>query len=353
MSRPTRWREPGLPRVYAHPVQKHTLEVTNSTEFLNGRSDRACRRVGIWRPGQRGGGAVSVRPVSEPPLPHYPVNEPPTLAPAAGAWRSTRSPEGQVSLNWTVRGDNAEVVITWTGDPSPDQADAAADEIGRLVAELEGGLRRDPVRVMLVADHPGDTDHPLAGAVANSAGLSAHRDLFELRRPLPIPTESPLRNGSPPLELRPLNVGADDEAWIRVNNRSFAGHPDQGAENVDTLRSRMAEPWFDPGDFLVLGDADSRGELAGFCWTKVERDVDPTFGEIYVIGVDPRHQGQGLGPALVLAGLDHLASTGVTTAVLYVDESNRAARHLYDRLGFTVHHRRRVHTRPTERGQRP
>jgi len=74
----------------------------------------------------------------------------------------------------------------------------------------------------------------------------------------------------------------------------------------------------------------------------------PGSGEIYVIAVDPAHHGEGLGAALVLAGLDHMTERGVTTATLYVDETNTAARSLYNRLGFVVHHRRRVRTTPME-----
>jgi mycothiol synthase len=69
--------------------------------------------------------------------------------------------------------------------------------------------------------------------------------------------------------------------------------------------------------------------LSGFIWTKIEKDD----GEIYAVGVDPGHQGRGLGTALTAAGLTHIASRA-RRATLYVDGDNAAALATYARAGF-------------------
>src|SRR5439155_1739859 len=53
---------------------------------------------------------------------------------------------------------------------------------------------------------------------------------------------------------------------------------------------------------------------------------------------DPGFQGLGLGRALVLAGLDHLAGRGLEMAMLYVDADNASALRLYEKLGFATDH---------------
>ena len=56
---------------------------------------------------------------------------------------------------------------------------------------------------------------------------------------------------------------------------------------------------------------------------------------MYVVGVDPAHQGRGLGGPLTALGLAHLARQGLAEVELYVDGDNTAARRTYARLGFT------------------
>ena len=167
-------------------------------------------------------------------------------------------------------------------------------------------------------------------ALAASTGLVPGRRLLQLRRSLP--TGQPVT-----VSTRPFRPGADEAAWVDVNNRAFAGHPEQGGWTVDTLVAREAEPWFDPAGFL-LHERD--GRLAAFCWTKLHEPDESTperLGEIYVIGVDPDFQGLGLGSQLTLAGLDAIVARGVETAMLYVDADNTTAVAMYERLGFTLH----------------
>ena len=167
-------------------------------------------------------------------------------------------------------------------------------------------------------------------APAASIGLVPGRRLLQLRRSLP--TGQPVT-----VSTRPFRPGADEAAWVDVNNRAFAGHPEQGGWTVDTLIAREAEPWFDPAGFL-LHERD--GRLAAFCWTKLHEPDESTperLGEIYVIGVDPDFQGLGLGSQLTLAGLDAIVARGVETAMLYVDADNTTAVAMYERLGFTLH----------------
>lgn len=199
-----------------------------------------------------------------------------------------------------------------------------------------------------VADHGGGrvvawqfdpTEHD--DAVLCEAGFAPARDLHEMRVCLPLPEAPAWPEG---VEVRAFRPGVDDAAWLEVNNRAFADHPEQGGWTAATLVRRTGEAWFDPGLFVMAFDA---GTLVGFNWLKVhEADTDgPRRGEIYVIGTDPAAQGRGLGRALALEGLARVAVRGITTAMLFVAAENRTAIALYRSLGFHLHRIDRAYER--------
>jgi mycothiol synthase len=180
-------------------------------------------------------------------------------------------------------------------------------------------------------------DLPAAAALASAAGFERVRALWTMRRPLQTPLGTPeLAEG---ITVRTFRVGHDEDAWIAINRRAFAGHPEQGAWTRADLDLREREPWFDPDGFFL---AERDGRLAGFHWTKVHGSHPgapahghEAIGEVYVVGVDPAEQGIGLGRALTLIGLRYLRSRGLPEVMLYVDEANTAAIRLYESLGFT------------------
>lgn len=171
-------------------------------------------------------------------------------------------------------------------------------------------------------------------------GLHRVRSLYQMRRPLPL--ENSVVAATRSVTLRAFRAGEDDDGFLGVNNRAFSWHPEQGGWTKEQLRERMAESWFDPDGFLIhesLNIDESLSVIDGFCWTKVHPPsaTDPAMGEIFVIAADPSTHGTGLGRALTVGGLQHLAGRGLSVAMLYVEHDNAAAVGLYRDLGFDVH----------------
>ncbi len=179
-------------------------------------------------------------------------------------------------------------------------------------------------------------EHPGAAALAERHGFTRARVLWQMRRSLLSPLSAPQWPAG--VRLRPFVVGRDEPEFLRVNNAAFDWHPEQGGWDVDQMKLREAEPWFDPAGFLLAVDADDR--LLGFHWTKVhgsgvgEHSHEP-IGEVYVLGVDPAARGMHLGNALTRAGLRHLRDRGLSQVMLYVEADNDAAIRVYTGLQFT------------------
>ena len=182
-------------------------------------------------------------------------------------------------------------------------------------------------------------DLPGAKNLAEKNGLKHSRTVIQMRRSL----TDPIPEIDSKIPIRSFLPGIDNESWLRLNNEAFQGHPEQSNWSDRDLAIRTKEVWFNPKGFLI---AEIESELAGFCWTKVhgghthkhsdgesEHDHDP-IGEIYIMGVNPKFQGRGIGKAVTIAGLKHLRYEGIFSAMLYVDADNTGAINLYTSLGF-------------------
>ena len=175
-------------------------------------------------------------------------------------------------------------------------------------------------------------DLPAAAGLARATGFTRVRALWQLRMPL-AGRALPDPRYPAGVSVRTFRRGADEEAWLEVNRRAFAHHPEQGSWIREDLELREAEDWFDAAGFFI---AERDGRVIGFHWTKVhpaEAGGSP-IGEVYVVGVDPGQQGGGLGRALTLTGIAHLQRLGLDQVMLYVDESNTPAVKMYASLGF-------------------
>jgi ribosomal protein S18 acetylase RimI-like enzyme len=85
-------------------------------------------------------------------------------------------------------------------------------------------------------------------------------------------------------------------------------------------------------DVFVATDGD---RVVGFTAVDLPADVD--HGEIYMIAVDPDHQGRGVGLRLTQTAIEHMRAAGRHLAIVNTggDPGHAAARATYERAGFT------------------
>lgn len=262
---------------------------------------------------------------------------------------------GAVHFVW--RADDAAIVGYLYLSPADEHADRTAElcvapharRHGVGSALLEAALgetsRLKTLAVLRVWAHG---SLPGSSQFARKAGFTAVRELRLLKLPTTADDGGEPRSFEPPptppgIELDTFRPGEDEEEWLALNARAFAHHPEQGRWTRLDLDEREAEEWFDPAGFFLARAAEdasntrAKGRLLGFHWTKVHPagEYGPApVGEVYVLGVDPEAGGHGLGRILTLAGLRHLAQSGLQSVILYVDGDNVRAVRLYESLGF-------------------
>lgn len=253
---------------------------------------------------------------------------------------------GRAGVTCVVATDGEDLVGAAVVMPQPDAASTFTVELtvdpehrNRGVATAIAGQLRGLVDGTVEAWAHGD--QPAARRLAELHGLTAVRDLLQLKRTVAGAQDVPLEVSLPEgVEIRAFEVGRDEQSWLRVNSRAFAQHPEQGRLTLSDLQQREGESWFDPAGFLLAVTTEDPDRVVGFHWTKVHPGGEgaAALGEVYAVGVDPEQQGGGLGRALTAAGINHLAEEGLEEVMLYVDADNTAAVSLYESLGFERWH---------------
>ena len=122
---------------------------------------------------------------------------------------------------------------------------------------MRAEIRDDNNKLVLLEADPAsaaDDDY------ASEHGLACCREILQFRRPLPLGERTDL-------DVRPFTE-SDTDAFLEVNTRAFAWHPDRSHWTLDDLHGCMAESWFDPQGLFLAFD-DKTGALCGFHWTKV------------------------------------------------------------------------------------
>ncbi|NBO07553.1 MAG: GNAT family N-acetyltransferase [Actinobacteria bacterium] len=134
-------------------------------------------------------------------------------------------------------------------------------------------------------------------------------------------------------ELEIFKRNKDESRYLDLNNQIFKGHPDQSDWDLSKLLAKMGEVWFRP-DRLIFMKKDGRD--LGFFWLKEHQLIGERVCEIFVIGIIPSLQGEGLGKKILTLALKQMISDGYSQAWVYTDESNERALKLYRSFGFEI-----------------
>ena len=130
-------------------------------------------------------------------------------------------------------------------------------------------------------------------------------------------------------ELRHF-VPGDEESLCTLQNLAFAGSWGFLTNTVDEIHYLANCSLCRPEGILFIAEGE---RLVGYCWT-IDDPSDKEKGFIRMMGVDPSYHGQGLGRAILVAGINYLQRRGMTTIELTVDSRNTGAKRLYQSVGF-------------------
>jgi ribosomal protein S18 acetylase RimI-like enzyme len=236
----------------------------------------------------------------------------------------------RTAQGWTGRASSA-LPIGDPGVPIPEAVDAVVEWYARHGA------------------HP-MVNVPLPYAAAVDAELArrgwAHRPpvLVQTAALADVVSAAPERSDLPPVRL----TGAPSPGWLAVAAGRKGGLPDAALHVLTAVRHLcFAEVYADDDEPLAVarGTVTSGTATSGTVTSATVPDpvtsgtaVGDWFG-ISVVEVRPADRRRGLAQHVIGALARWAADTGATRAFLQVEEHNTPAVALYERLGYTTHHR--------------
>ena len=154
---------------------------------------------------------------------------------------------------------------------------------------------------------------------------------------------------------RAYRLGQDDELAHRADTEIFRDHWGHSDQPLEMWQHYVAQSSFKP-ELTVVAENQATREMVGFCTIAINTEENKRLGVkrgwIDILGVRRAYRKQGLGTALILAGLRNLRRAGLTQAALGCDSENlTGATRIYERVGFRVD-RTRIAMRKRMRGPR-
>jgi mycothiol synthase len=158
---------------------------------------------------------------------------------------------------------------------------------------------------------------------SEDATLHMERSLAESLPTAQLPTGFTLRHVAGTHEV---------EEYVAMHRDAF------GTENMTVEHRLSIMRNLDYRPELDLIAVAPGGTFAAFCICNINPELNARArrneGEIAVIGTRRAYRGQGLGRAMLLAGLQQLKAHGMTIATLGTASGNKDAQRLYESVGF-------------------
>lgn len=127
----------------------------------------------------------------------------------------------------------------------------------------------------------------------------------------------------------PVFAGLEAELGAEVYRLVFPDWRSAQADAVATIcRAAENDVW------VAVVD----GRAVGFVAARYAEEGEARAGEIYMVAVDPAHQGRGIATALMQEALTRFKALGLDLAVIGTggDPGHAPARALYERFDFTA-----------------